>query len=126
MTAAQDFTKYFPSFDKVVAFHKANFDALVEANAVFVKGAQEISKEIFAQTQAQLESVAASSQAVLGAKDLKDVAQLNADNAKQGYEKLVASSTKISEMSVKVATEAFAPVTARLNAAAETFGKVPA
>ncbi|HVJ54239.1 MAG TPA: phasin family protein [Aliidongia sp.] len=126
MTAAQDFTKLFPSFDKLVAFHQANFEALIQANTLFVKGAQEISKEIFAQAQAQLESAASSGQAALKAKDLKAVAQLNADTAKLGYEKLVASSTKLSEMGVKVATEAFAPVTARLNAAVETLFKTAA
>jgi phasin family protein len=126
MTNAQDFTKYFPTFDKVVAFHKANLDALIQANTLFVKGAQEISKELFAQAQAQLESVASSSQAVLQAKDLKAVAQLNADTAKVGYEKLVATSTKLGEMGVKVATEAFAPVSARVNAAVETLFKTAA
>jgi phasin family protein len=123
MTAAQDFTKFFPNYDKVVAFHKGNFDAFVQANTLLAKGAQEISKEFFAQTQAHLQSAATAGQAVFQAKNLQDAVQLNVDTAKAGYEKFVAASTKLGELSVKVATEAFAPVTARLNVAVETFAK---
>src|ERR1700689_3323221 len=121
MTTTQDFTRFFPAFDKVVAFHKGNLDALVQANTLFAKGAQEISKEYLAQAQEHLQSAATVGQAVLKAKSPQDAFQLNVETAKAGFEKLVATSTKIGEMSVKVATEAFAPVKARLEVAATTF-----
>jgi len=123
MTTAQDFTKYFPAYEQVVAFHKGNFEAFVQANTLLAKGAQEISKEFFAQAQSHLQDAATAGQAVLKAKNLQDAVQLNVDTAKAGYEKLVASSTKLGELSVKLATEAFAPVTARLNVAVATFTK---
>jgi len=62
----------------------------------------------------------------LRAKNLQDAVQLNVETAKANYEKLVATSTKLSELSVKVATEAFAPVTARMNIAVGTFTKTAA
>lgn len=126
MTTAQDFTKFFPNYEAVVAFHKGNFDAFVQANTLLAKGAQELSKEFFAQAQAHLQDAATAGQAVLKAKTVQDAVQLNVETAKAGYEKLVATSTKLGELSVKVATEAFAPVTARLNVAVETFGKTAA
>lgn len=126
MTTAQDFTKFFPNYEAVVAFHKGNFDAFVQANTLLAKGAQEISKEFFAQAQAHLQDAATAGQAVLKAKTVQDAVQLNVNTAKAGYEKLVATSTKLGELSVKVATEALAPVTARLNVAVETFTKTAA
>jgi len=123
MTTAKDFTKFFPAYETVVAFHKGNFEALVQANTLLAKGAQEISKEFFAQTQAQLQSAATAGQAVLKAKNLQDAVTLNVETAKAGYETFVATSTKLGELSVKVATEALAPVTARLNVAVATFTK---
>jgi phasin family protein len=123
VATTQDLSRFFPAFDKVVAFHKANFDALVQANTVLVKGVQEISKEFFAQAQDQMQSVATSSHAVFQAKNLTDITQLNAARAKVGYEKLLATSTKLGEMGVKVATDALAPMTARMNVAVETFTK---
>jgi len=126
MTTAQDFTKFFPNYEQVVAFHKGNFEAFVQANTLLAKGAQEISKEFFAQAQSHLQDAATAGQAVLKAKNLQDAVQLNVATAKANYEKLVATSTKLGELSVKVATEAFAPVTARLNVAVETFTKTAA
>jgi phasin family protein len=123
MTTAQDFTRFFPAFDKVVAFHKGNLEALVQANTLLAKGAQEISKEYLAQAQEHLQSAATAGQAVLKAKTVQDAVQLNVETAKVGIEKLVATSTKLGELSVKVATEAFAPVKARLDVAVETFTK---
>lgn len=123
MTTAQDFTKFFPNYEAVVAFHKGNFDAFVQANTLLAKGAQEISKEFFAQAQAQLQSAATAGQAVLKAKNLQDAVSLNVETAKAHYETFVATSTKLGELSVKVATEALAPVTARLNVAVATFTK---
>jgi phasin family protein len=123
MTAAKDFGHFLPNYDLVIAFYKGNFEAFVQTNTLLAKGAQEISKEFFAQAQAQLETAATVGQAALQAKSLQDAVQLNVSSAKAGYEKLVAGSTKLSELSVKVATEAFAPVAARLNLAVETFTK---
>jgi phasin family protein len=125
MTAAKDFGHFLPNYEQVIAFHKGNFDAFVLTNTLLARGAQEISKEFFAQAQAQLETAATVGQAALQAKSLNDAVQLNVDSAKAGYEKFVAGSTKLGELSVKVATEAFAPVAARLNLAVETFTKVP-
>ena len=126
MTAAQDFTKFFPNYDQVVAFYKGNFEALVQANTLLAKGAQEISKEFFAEAQAHLQDAATAGQAVLKAKTVQDAVQLNVDTAKAGYEKLLATSTKLRDLSVKVTTEALAPVTARVNVAVATFGKTAA
>jgi len=126
MTATQDFAKFFPAYEQVVAFHKGNFEPFVQANTLLAKGAQEISKEFFAQAQSHMQSAATAGQAAFTAKTLQDAVQLNVESAKAGYEKLVATSTKLGELSVKVATEAFAPVTARLNVAVETFGKTAA
>ena len=123
MTTAQTFGKFLPNYEQVIAFHKGNLEAFVQTNTLLAKGAQEISKEIFAQAQAQLESAATAGQAVLHAKTLQDAVQANVANAKSGAEKFLAGTTKISELSVKVATEAFAPVAARVNVAVETFAK---
>jgi phasin family protein len=126
MTATQDFTRFFPAYEDVIAFHKSNIEALVQANTLFAKGAQEISKEFFAHAQEHLQSAATAGQAVLRAKSPQDAVQLNVETAKAGFEKLVATSTKLSELGVKLATEAFAPVKARMDVAAGTFTKAAA
>ncbi len=64
------FTKLVPSFDAIVEFHKGNLDAFIQAQTAFVKGSQEISKELVAQTQAHLERLATTGKSALAAKTL--------------------------------------------------------
>jgi phasin family protein len=123
MPAHEDLTRFFPQYDKVIAFHKENIEALVEANSLFAKGAQELSKEYIAQAQEHLQSAASAGQAVFAAKTLQDAVQLNVDTAKAGFEKLVAGSTKLGELGIKLASEAFAPVKARFDVAVESMVK---
>jgi phasin family protein len=100
-------------YEEVASFSKANMEALMEANSVFLNGFQELSKEVFSLTQQTLEQAAATTAAMLAAKTLKDVMALNSEFAKANYEKMLHNTTKIGEMTVKLATATAAPITAR-------------
>ena len=64
---------------------------------------------------------AAAGKSVLGAKSLEEVAKLNADSSKTGYEKLVAASNKLNQLGIQVIGEVFAPIKARAEAVAKTL-----
>jgi phasin family protein len=113
--AAKMAASTFGNYEELASFGKANIDALVQANTVFVKGIEELSREFFGLTQASFESAAAATTAMLAAKSLKDVVELNADFTKSQYEKLVANTTKFSELGAKLASETAAPLAARAN-----------
>lgn len=110
----------FKGYDELTAFNKANLDAFIQANAVLAKGFEEISREVLGLAQASFESATAATKAILAAKTLKDVVELNADFTKSQYETLVANSTKLGEMAVKLATETAAPISARVTHAVDT------
>ncbi len=112
-------TPAFKGFDELTAFSKANIDAMVKANQIMAKGLEELSKEFVSLTKSSMETAAATTKAVFAAKTLKDVVELNKGYTKSSMEKFVADSTKLSEMSAKVASESFAPVTARMTVALE-------
>jgi phasin family protein len=116
-------TPPFKGYDDVTAFGKANLDAFIQANQVFAKGIEELSKEVMSLTQVSLENAAAAAKAIFQAKSIKDVVELNADYTKTSFDKFVANSTKLSELGVKVATDALAPVTARVNVAVSKITK---
>ena len=46
-------TPTFKGYDEIAAFGKANIDALLQANSVFTKGVEELSKEFISLTQAR-------------------------------------------------------------------------
>jgi len=116
-------TPTFKGYDEIAAFGKANIDAFIQANTIFTKGVEAISKEMIALTQAQLEAAAAAAKAIFAAKTLKDVVELNAEFTKANFDKLVANSTKLGEMGTKVATDAFAPLSARVTSVVEQAAK---
>lgn len=116
-------TPTFKGYDEIAAFGKANIDALIQANTVFTKGVEAISKEFIALTQSQLESAAAAAKAIFAAKTLKDVVELNAEFTKANFDKMVANSTKLGELGTKVATDTFAPISARVTSVVERAAK---
>ena len=116
-------TPTFKGYEEIAAFGKANIDAMIQANTVFSKGLEAISKEFIALTQAHLESSAAAAKAIFAAKTLKDVVELNAEFHKANFDKLVANSTKLGELGTKVATDTFAPISARVTSVVEKAAK---
>ena len=62
-------------------------------------------------------------QALLAARTLREAVDVQTDWAKTSFDKVVAESTKLSEISVKVANEAAEPINARFNAAIEKLLK---
>ncbi|MDB5361717.1 MAG: hypothetical protein JWO51_3014 [Rhodospirillales bacterium] len=112
-------TQTFKGYEDFAAFGKANLEAFVQANKLFTSGIESLSKEVVSLAQSSLESSTAATKAMFAAKTLKDVVELQADFAKTSFEKMVANSTKLGEMTVKLATDSAAPIGARVTAASE-------
>lgn len=108
-------TKFEPDLEKISEYYKANYDALLESQAVLMKGFEAFSHQVVALAQASLESAAAAAKAAIAAQSVADLMALQADFSKASFEKLLTDSTKLGEMGVKLATEAMAPVNARVN-----------
>src|SRR3546814_7806258 len=63
---------------------------------------------------------------VLGAKSLNEVVDLQNTFTKSAFDAFVAESTKISELSVKTASEAIEPIKARVDEPVDTLSRPPA
>ena len=110
-------------YEELAEFNKANVDALVTSGTIAAKGAEELSREWVAFAQASFETSVATGKALLTAKTINEVVNLQNAYAKQSFDALVAETTKLQELSVKVTNEAFAPINARVNAAVEKLSK---
>lgn len=113
----------FKAYEELSKFQKDNYDAYLAASTIFAKGAENVGKAWMSLTQEALENAAQTAKALLGAKTLREAVDLQSDFAKSNFDKLVAEGTKLSELSVKVANEAFAPLNARVNVAVEKMLK---
>ena len=113
----------FKTYEEISKLSKENLEAYVAASSVVAKGFETMGKAWLAFTQDAMESSAEAAKALIGAKTLREAADLQADWAKSAFDKFVAEGTKMSELSVKVANQAFEPINARVNVAVEKLVK---
>lgn len=113
----------FKSFDEVTAFNKANAEAVVTAGTVVSKGMEDLGKALFDFSKMSVDNAVNTMKAVMTAKSIREVVELQSEFTKASFDGLLAESAKLSEMSVKVANEVMAPINARVNATVEKFGK---
>jgi hypothetical protein len=112
-------TSTFKGYDTLIAFGQSNIDALIQANQVFAKAAEEIGKEIAALAQAELERVAAASREALAAKSVEEVLKVQTAFATASFKRLLATSAKLGELNIKLATDTVVPITTKVSTALE-------
>ena len=113
----------FAGYEELADLGRENFAAVLRANAALTEGLEAISNEVMGYARNSFENAAEVATALLAAKTFEDVVQLNTDFAKASFERMVARSTKLSEMGVKVANEALAPIGDRVEATFQKLGK---
>ena len=105
------------SYDDFAVYNKEAVDAYVKAGNVMTKGMEDLGKTLFAFAQSQAESN------VSAAKTLNDVVEIQSDLARSQFDAFVAESTKVSEMSLKVANETVEPIQAQFTVVVEKMMK---
>ncbi|CAO3406017.1 phasin family protein [Azospirillum largimobile] len=110
-------------YDELTVLTKQNVDAFVKSGTVVAKGAEEAGKQVAAFTQSSLEKSVSNAKALLAVKTIQELVELQNAYAKASIDALVAESTKMQELTVKIANEALAPLSARVNATVEVLSK---
>ena len=105
--AQENYTRAYGEFSK---FGQETLGVYMKAGEIFVKGAENIGQAYFKLAKTTAERNAEAAKAVLAAKTLNDVVDVQNDFARESYQTLFSEGTKISELSLKVAHEAFEPL----------------
>ena len=113
MTTAEDF----------MAFGQANLDALVKSSQIWAAGFQDLGKHMAASAQAQLDQTMSTWKAMAGVKSIKEAVDMHTGLARSTIETAVSETGKLTDASMKLSEQAFAPITARLSVTAEKFGR---
>jgi len=124
--AAKAHTAAFKGYEDILSFSKDNIDALVKSSSILARGLQDLSKTIVSLTQTQIDESVAASKALAGAKTLKEVIDLSSSLAKSNFDKLVVESTKLQQLTTKLAEEATAPIAVRVEATVARVTKTAA
>jgi len=104
----------FKSYDQFTALNKDAIDAVFKSGSILAKGYETLGKEVMAFTQNTVDANVAATKALFGAKTLREVIDLQSDFARTSFDKTLAESAKLSELSVKVAKDAFEPIQSRV------------
>jgi phasin family protein len=76
-----------------------------------------------AYNQKSIEASIATAKALMGCKTMQDLVEVQSDLTRKGLDEWVSEGTKLSELTVKVANEAAAPINSRLTEAVDRFMK---
>jgi len=116
----------FKKYEDMLQFGKENVEAVVKSGSIVAKGVQDLSHSLVTLAQASMDEQVAAGKALIGAKSIKEVMDLSSSMAKTNFDKLVAEGNKLTQISTKLAEEAFSPLTVRVTAAVEKFFKTAA
>ncbi|HUP66870.1 MAG TPA: phasin family protein [Sphingomicrobium sp.] len=105
---------------------RANVEAVVEASRVAAEGVKAIGQNAVAKQRNSFEQAADAIRTLAEAKSPTEYLQLQGDFARASFDRAVSESSKLTESLVKLAGEAFQPLSNRASANAERFNSLVA
>lgn len=109
---------------EVTEFAKGNVEAFVESSKIFAAGAQSLGKSYVEEAKSAYETLTGDVKELAAVKSPTELFQLQGKIARRNFDALVATSSKNTEAFLKLATDAFAPLTGRVEIATEKLAKV--
>ena len=109
--------------EEAAAFNRGNVEALAKSAQAYVSGVQDLSRQAAAMVQGLTEQVLEGAKAFSNVRSLKEAAEIQANLTRATFERAVSETTKLQEAALKVAEQSFAPLSARITAAAEKVSR---
>lgn len=106
-------------FGEAGEFTKGNVEALVESGKILAAGLQDMGKDYVAEGKTALEVVQADIKQLAAVKSPTDFFKLQGEILRRNFDAAVATGSKNSEKVVKLAGDAFAPLSTRVSLAVE-------
>lgn len=110
-------------YEDAAQVSKENVDAAIRSSQVLAKAAEELGKAIYSFTQSSVELGVQASQAALNVRTLQDLVDVQSEYARNSMDHMIAGTSKISDMAVKVANEVMEPINQRMNEAIDKLNK---
>jgi hypothetical protein len=105
-------------------FAKGNVEAFVESGKILAGGAQDLGKTYVEEAKSAYETLTGDLKEMASVKSPTELFQLQGKIMRRNFDAFVANGSKNTDAVLKLASEAFAPITGRVNVAAEKLGKV--
>lgn len=92
------------------AASRQGVEAFIKSGTTFAKGAEQMFKTVAEIVQASTERNSAAMKDLLSCKTLNELTEAQNRIAQENFEEVMTASTKLSEMAIKLTTEAFEPI----------------
>lgn len=92
------------------ALGQDQMDAVMKSSTILTKGLEDIIKTCMEIAQDAGEKSASATKTVLACKTLNELTEVQSKLAQSSFDNFLSNATKLSEMSVKVCTDCFAPI----------------
>ena len=102
---------------------RANVEALTEAGRIAAEGVRSIGQDVVANGRDGLEKAADAVRSLAEAKSPTEFVQLQSELARTAFDRMVAESSRLTESMVKLAGEAFLPLSNRASVNAERINQ---
>ena len=109
--------------EEFMTFSQANVEAFVKSSQIMATGFQDMGKQFAAVAQATMDETMSAFRAMTSVRSIKEAIDLQSTLARSTLEKAMQQTNQVAETSFKLAEQAIAPITGRVNVAVESFGK---
>ena len=107
----------------VVAFQKGNLEAMVESGKILASGMQDMGRTYVEEAKSAAEIVQDDVKKMAAIKSPTELFQLQGEIARRNFDAMVSTTSKNTEAMLKLANEAFAPLSSRMSLAAAKVRK---
>jgi phasin family protein len=114
------------NYDQFAVNGKENVDAVMAASNACTKGVEAINAEMMAFAKQAMEDNMTAAKAVMGAKTLQEMIELQTQFAKASFDGFMTQSTKVGELATKVAQETTEPLNERFTSVMEKWTHIAA
>ena len=108
---------------EAVEFQKGNVEAMVESSRILVSGMQDMGRTYVEEARSAAEAMQDDVKKMAAIKSPTELFQLQGEIARRNFDAMVATASKNTEAMIKLANDAFAPVSNRMSLAAEKVAK---
>ena len=112
--------------EQLADLYRGNIEAFAEAGRIAANGAQSIGQSVMAKGRDSVEETASTVRSFAAAKSPTELLQLQSDFARNAFDRFVEDSANVAESMVKLAGEAFQPISNRASANVEKLNDITA